>query len=142
MPYFGDRSKRNLMTCDQMLQDLFLEVVGYHDCAVICGYRGETDQNEAYYGGRSKLKFPQSRHNQVPSMAVDVVPWHHDQPHIRWEDRTAFYHFCGVVRGIAAMRGYPIRWGGDWDRDFDLADQSFFDLPHFEIVIIDTQKGL
>jgi len=25
----------------------------------------------------------------------------------------------------------PIRWGGDWDRDHCLSDQSFDDLVHF-----------
>ena len=34
--------------------------------------------------------------------------------------------------GVAAAEGIKIRWGGDWDRDNDLADQSFNDLVHFE----------
>ena len=140
MPYFGDRSKRNLLTCDKILQDIFIEVVSYHDCAVICGYRGETDQNEAYFGGRSKLKFPKSCHNISPSMGIDVVPWYRIAPHIRWGDTKAFYHFAGVVRGVAAHHGCLIRWGGDWDRDFDLDDQSFFDLPHYERVVIGDTK--
>lgn len=27
-----------------------------------------------------------------------------------------------------------IRWGGDWDRDHDVKDQTFNDLVHFEVV--------
>jgi peptidoglycan L-alanyl-D-glutamate endopeptidase CwlK len=36
--------------------------------------------------------------------------------------------------GIAAKMGIKIRWGGDWDRDEELHDQTFFDLPHFELI--------
>lgn len=27
-----------------------------------------------------------------------------------------------------------IRFGGDWDRDYDLDDQDFMDLVHFELI--------
>ena len=27
-----------------------------------------------------------------------------------------------------------IRWGGDWDSDNIMKDQTFNDLPHFEII--------
>ena len=76
---------------------------------------------------------PQSKYNKTPSLAADVVPWFKNSPHIRWEDREAFYCFGGFVLGVAAEMGLTIRWGGDWDRDEYLHDQSFFDLPHFEL---------
>ncbi len=43
-------------------------------------------------------------------------------------------YFAGLVRGIAVSWGVKIRWGGDWDMDGDLKDNSFDDLVHFEIV--------
>lgn len=88
-----------------------------------------------FHEGRSKLQFPHSKHNKNPSLAADVVPWFPERPHIRWDDREAFYFFGGFVLGAAAKMGISVRWGGDWDRDEDLHDQSFFDLPHFELII-------
>ena len=49
------------------------------------------------------------------------------------------YFFGGVVLGIAKMLkaegkiDSSIRWGGDWDGDTHIKDQTFIDLPHFEI---------
>lgn len=133
MPKFGKRSQDNLDQCHPDLQLVFNEVVKYYDCSVICGHRGEKEQNDAYYGGRSKLKFPKSKHNSIPSEGVDVVPYFKKKPHIRWNDKEKFYEFAGFVQGIAAMLSVDIRWGGNWDRDDELHDQSFMDLPHFEI---------
>lgn len=133
MPEFGTRSSTNLLQTHSELQRLFNEVVKYYDCSVICGHREEKDQDEAYAEGRSKLKFPDSKHNQSPSLAVDVVPYFKTKPNIRWDDRDKFYEFGGFVQGVAKVLGINIRWGGNWDMDDELKDQTFFDLPHFEI---------
>lgn len=126
---FGDRSLKNLNEADSKLQALFLEVIKHYDCAVIEGYRPKDEQNKAYHAGKSTLKYPQSKHNSRPSMAVDIVPWPID-----WGDYNRFYYFGGLVKGIAAKMGVSIRWGGDWDSDNSFKDQSFNDLPHFELV--------
>ena len=77
----------------------------------------------------SKLKFPESKHNQMPSMAADVVLYPID-----WDDTQRFYMFVGIVRGIAAKMNIPIRCGADWDGDMYIKDQNFHDLPHFELL--------
>ena len=132
MPKFGKRSVKNLSEADLDLQKLFNKVIKYYDCAVICGHRSEEDQNKAYNEGRSKLQYPQSKHNKTPSLAVDVVPWFKHEPHIRWNDKEKFYEFGGFVQGIATTLGINIRWGGNWNKNDELHDQTFFDLPHFE----------
>ena len=128
MPKFGKRSKAKLETCHPDLQRLFNEVIKHFDCSILQGERGEEEQNEYYRTGKSKLKFPQSKHNSSPSLAVDVAPYPID-----WNDKHRFYYFAGFVKGIAASMGITLRWGGDWDGDNDLNDQTFFDLPHFEL---------
>ena len=133
MPEFGTRSKNNLSEAHPDLQRLFNEVIKYFDCSVIEGYRGEEEQNRYYHAGKSKAKFPQSRHNQTPSLAVDVVPYFKNSPHIRWDDKESFYYFAGFVKGVAYKINIGIIWGGDWDDDKDLKNQVFFDLPHFQI---------
>lgn len=128
MPQFSDLSKQRLATCHPKLQALFNEVIKHYDCTVTCGYRSAAEQEEAVRTGKSKTLFPDSKHNKTPSMAVDVVPCPVD-----WKNMEAFYHFGGFVRGIASTMGIKIRWGGDWDGDFQLKDQNFYDLPHFEL---------
>jgi hypothetical protein len=128
MPKFGKRSKENLATTHPDLQELFNEVIKHFDCSIICGHRGIKEQNEAYSKGLSKLKYPLSKHNKRPSKAVDVVPYPID-----WGDKKRMYYFAGVVKGIAIKMGINIRWGGDWDSDTEIKDNSFIDLPHYEI---------
>jgi len=129
MPKFGKRSKANLATCHPDLQRIFNEVIEHYDCSVICGRRSKEDQDKAYNEGRSKVQWPNSKHNGTPSMAADVVPYPID-----WQAIRRFYMFVGVVRGVAAMLGIKTRCGADWDGDMEVKDQNFHDLPHFELV--------
>ena len=129
MPKFGKRSKKNLAQCEGQLQDLFNEVIRYFDCSVICGHRNEHDQNEAFHSGRSKIKWPNGTHNSKPSYGVDVLPYP-----IEWNNTDRMYMFVGFVRGIASSMNIKIRCGADWDGDFNTKDQSFHDLPHFELI--------
>ena len=133
MPKFSKSSKRKLETCDIRLQEIFNEVVKTWDCTIVCGYRGEHDQNQAYHDDRSKLKFPQSKHNSLPSIAVDVVPYYSNVG-IDWNDLGGFYMFAGYVMRVAEQMGYKIRYGGDWNGNKRTADQTFNDLPHFELL--------
>jgi len=128
MPRFGARSLRELSTAHPDLQRLFHEVIKHFDCTVLEGHRGKEAQEEAVRTGKSKVHYPHGKHNATPSLAVDVAPWPID-----WHDRLRFYYFGGFVKGVAEMMGIGIRWGGDWDSDTEVTDQTFFDLPHFEL---------
>lgn len=136
MCMFSKRSLENLSECHPDLQIIFKEVIKYVDCSILCGYRGEKEQNEAFRKGKSKLKYPLSKHNTDQySMAVDVVPYPVD-----WTNLQRFYYLSGFVKGMATAlyeRGeiaHVVRWGGDWDGDNDFKDQRFHDFPHFELV--------
>ena len=129
MPKFSQKSLDRLNECDKRLYAIFSEVVKHFDCTVLEGYRSEIEQNRLYEQGKTKVKYPNGKHNQRPSMAVDVIPYPID-----WQDRERMCYFAGHVMAIAkTMFGVDIRWGGDWDLDTDLADNVFDDLPHFEI---------
>ena len=125
---FSKASLSKLSTCDQRLQDVFLKVIDSYDCTILAGHRGKAAQNKAFDEGKSKLRWPVSKHNDKPSMAIDVAPYPID-----WDNINGFYHFSGYVLGIAHTMGITLRWGGDWDQDNDLTDQSFMDLVHFEL---------
>lgn len=128
MPSFGVVSTERLSTCHPELQRLFQEVVKHFNCTVVCGFRDKDAQNEAFNTGKSKKQWPYGEHNKTPSLAVDVVPFPID-----WKDTDSMRYFAGFVKGVAAVMGITIRWGGDWDNDTDLKDQTFNDFPHFEI---------
>ena len=128
MPKFGSKSRGRLDTCDEDLQELFEAVVKYFDCSVLEGHRNMYWQDKYFDEGKSKVKFPNGKHNANPSNAVDVVPYPVD-----WKDTDRMYYFAGFVKGMAASMGIPIRWGGDWNDNTEVKDTNFKDLPHFEL---------
>lgn len=132
MPSFSERSKKTLETAHPKLRQVFEEVVKTIDCTVLHGYRNQEDQDRCFEMGTSKLKWPNSKHNNFPSLAVDVAPYPIDWSQDKGAKR--FYLFAGYVKRVAQEMGIKIRFGGDWDGDFDLKDQNFFDLDHFELV--------
>ena len=132
MPSFGAKSKANLSECQPDLQKVFNKVIQSYDCSVIEGYRGKEEQDAAFHSGKSKLQYPKSKHNRQPALAADVIPYPVD-----WDDTKQFYHFAGFVQGIAEEMGIQIRWGGDWNSNRLFEDQSFHDLPHYELIKAD-----
>lgn len=134
MNTFSERSLCELSSCHPDLVKLFTAVVKKYDCSIICGHRGKAAQDLAVIEGKSDKKWPTSKHNIYPSMAVDVVPYHKESLHIRWEDAGAFYMFSGYVMRMAEEMGINIRYGGDWDGDRITKDQNFNDLPHWELI--------
>ncbi len=102
-------------------------MIKHYDCTILEGYRSDEDQLKAFNTGKSKIKSG-GKHNQKPSLAVDVVPWPID-----WASKDRFYHFAGFVQGIAQMLDIKIRFGGDWNGNRNFKDQAFVDLPHFEL---------
>ena len=127
---FSEKSERRLKSCHPDLQRIFREVIKHYDCTVLEGYRSNERQEELFHEGRSKARAGQSKHNEMPSLAVDVAPYP-----VKWDEPERFYHFAGFVLGIAKTMDINVRFGGDWDRDNDLYDQTFNDLPHFELIL-------
>jgi len=132
MPAFSEASRKALDTAHPKLRALFEEIVKTVDCTVICGFRDQAAQDLAVAMGKSKRPWPGSAHNNYPSLAVDAAPYPID-----WSEKEGarrFYYFAGYVRRVAEQMGIKLKFGGDWDGDFDLKDQNFFDLDHFELV--------
>ncbi len=128
MPSFSKRSLDNLATCDPRLQAVCKEVIKHFDFTVTCGHRDKEEQNDAFARGASKAPWPESAHNKIPSQAVDIYPYP-----INFKDTARMRYFAGFMVGTAKQMGINLRWGGDWDSDTLLDDQTFNDLPHFEL---------
>ncbi|MBK8127317.1 MAG: M15 family metallopeptidase [Elusimicrobia bacterium] len=120
MPKFGKRSKKELATAHPDLQRLFNAVIERIDCAVICGHRGHADQDKAFAEGKSKLEWPKSKHNKVPALAVDVVPFPID-----WNDLARFDALAAVVKAEAKRLNIKVECGIDW--------KKFPDAPHYQM---------
>src|ERR1700692_337198 len=71
MPMFSQGSFSKLCTCHIDLQTLFYEVIKHFDCIVIEGNRGQSEQDAAFESGYTKLRYPNGKHNAIPSNAVD-----------------------------------------------------------------------
>lgn len=99
------------------------EVIKHTDISILCGHRGEEEQNKAFNDGKSKVRFPFSKHNKTPSLAVDIAPYNNG---INWNDLEAFKNLGELVKKKANELNINIAWGGDW--------KTFKDMPHFEIV--------
>lgn len=128
MPKFSKISRQRLDQCDPRLVQICEAAIKRMDFAVLCGHRGQKEQDEAFKKGHSKLKWPASKHNKVPSLAVDLAP----HP-IDWNDIGRFIHLSEIVLDEAKKAGIKIRWGADWNRNGKWQDERFRDWPHYEI---------
>jgi peptidoglycan L-alanyl-D-glutamate endopeptidase CwlK len=103
------------------------------DISLVSGYRDFVEQNALFEAGVSTVRWPNSKHNKKPSLAVDLQPF----PMPTYEKKLwgALGHIAGRAFAIAQEEGFSIRWGGDWDGDGDLTNQKFDDLFHIELII-------
>jgi peptidoglycan L-alanyl-D-glutamate endopeptidase CwlK len=132
MPKFSNISRARLATCHPALQELFEEVILSYDCAILCGYRGQEEQDEAFSLRTSTKRWPESKHNVEPSLAIDVAPYFMGQG-VDWEDLPAFAYFAGYVRRVAEVQRVHVRWGGDWNGNNRTNDERLVDMVHFEL---------
>jgi hypothetical protein len=90
------------------------------DLMVIEGHRPRDEQNAAYASKNSKVKWPHSKHNSMPSRAADVVPLP-----LNWDDKRAFDTMGKHILATAKRMGIDVQWGGDF--------KTFYDGPHFQL---------
>lgn len=131
MPKFGKTSRAKLSLCHGGIVTVMNRAIQIVDFKVLSTYRGESEQNALYIATpqRSKKMYPDSKHNKKPSDGIDIAPYPID-----WDDRERFVYLAGIVLGIGHALDVRLRWGGDWDMDTDLYDQTFMDLGHFEVI--------
>ncbi len=147
MPVFSEISKKKLSTCDNGLQQIFNEVIKKFDCRVIYGHRSTTEQSELFKQGRSYIKDEwvitdrlkvvtycdgfkkKSLHNYMPAQAIDVLPFPVD-----YKDTKRICYFAGWVMATADRLNIPLKWGGDFNNNTKVKDESFADLGHFELI--------
>src|SRR5688572_9896316 len=129
----GTLSSNRLETCHpkliRLIRAVAARIPSQFDFSVLCGHRGQTEQAEAFQTGASKVEWPNSKHNTLPSRAVDLAPYPID-----WVDTARFARLAGYVQAVADEMSIRIRWLGDPDGDCKVRGQKFTDMPHFELV--------
>lgn len=123
------------------------EVVKIIDTAILEGERYKETQDRYVDLGYSNLRWPNSKHNLTiqekiagkKSQACDGGPypiiWPNKitRPDTFVKDVGRWYVWVGVVRAVAYTLKIPIRCGADWNGNWEIADQTFDDLPHIEL---------
>jgi len=155
MAEFGTTSRQRLNTTHPLIQELCQRVVAVFDITIICGHRTKPEQEAAYLASASTKRWPSSKHNAIPSEAIDVAPWPlpNDWGDLKsmfpqerdkaWKERVKFYQMVTAFKICWQQlcddfpeigENFELRFGADWDGDNDYRDQTFDDLVHIEIV--------
>lgn len=121
MAEYSSSSLERLSTCHPDLIRLFNAVLKKVDHAILAGHRPEWQQNQFYRDGKTNARWPNSKHNKVPSHAVDAMP-----VPIKWDDAEGIKAFADIVKETALELGIAIRWGGNF--------KSLSDRDHFELI--------
>jgi hypothetical protein len=127
----GTQSETNLSQVHPDLVEVIREAAKYVDFVVTEGYRSPAEQIRLFNEKKSKIR-ANGKHNQNPSLAVDIVPWKAPN-RVDYQDVARMRHIVFFIRGIAAAKGIDVRLGADWDSDFNHANQTFHDVPHIEL---------
>lgn len=134
MRKWSSSSSRKLSTCEPYVQWLMTVIRDeVADISILEGYRGAYRQNKAFREGTSKLQYPHGKHNRKPSQAVDFQPY--PVPERTEKLWASLAYIAGRAIEIGRQAGLVVRWGGDWNSNGNLTDQSFDDLYHLEISI-------
>ena len=138
MPAFTSaRSTRVLGELDERLQAVCNKAIRRIDFSLISGLRTTQEQQALYFANppRSHIDGVVKRSKHQAGVygkagAFDFIP----SPFTTWGDTQLFTAYASFIIGIGHGLGIPLRWGGDWDRDFRWRTNAFNDLPHIELV--------
>lgn len=123
MPSFGKRSLKARVTMDPRLQGIVDEAIKKYDFSIIWGHRDMGSQNQAYKDGHTNKRWPNSKHNTYPSIAMDIVPY----PGLYNAPLIEFYKLATIIYEEAMKQNVRLRWGGHWKKPFDPAHYELRD---------------
>lgn len=161
MYQFGSKSEQELLTCYHDLRLIMKESLkrSHVDFGISQGARTVEQQRSYYQNGKSKINpdkynsveelAARGKHIVIPdhniyelSRAVDIYAYVPGKKELTYNNSYLVY-LGGVITSTGnelLQRGhvqYALRWGFNWDGDGEIGtDQSFQDLPHFELVLI------
>ena len=138
---FGKRSLDNLAGVNPKLIDVVHAVMELQimDFSVVEGLRTKERQKELFDARKSRtMNSKHLKQSDGYGHAVDLYPYPIDMRRVNTGNAKEIIRF-GVLAGLmlkcAQESCVNVRWGGDWDKDGETLDHSFFDAPHFEIIL-------
>ena len=143
---FGKKSLEQLKTCHPDIQLILNELIKFYDFSVLEGLRTSERQQQLFKENKSKLdginKLSKHQSPDGISRAVDIMPYQKGTNAFSGheKDDRRFYSMMGMVKAISERLieenkiTHKVRFGLDWDGDQMFRDQTFDDLPHFEII--------
>lgn len=118
----------NCPLCEEKLQSAHVELVDWYrsfvkvkfpDAHVSWSYRDQESQDAAFEDGKTKLHYPKSAHNKMPSLALDL--FRIQKGIAQWEPS-----FFIEIHALTVKTHPEIIWGGNW--------KTLGDLDHFELL--------
>ena len=149
----GKGSLDKLSTVDERLQRLVHFMVGMIndsekdrdslDFTITCGHRSK-DEQDKISSGNTLVKWPNSKHNKSPSLAVDWAVWDPNKGEkggIDYDDRYSYMLLGFYFENAARLLDIPARWGGKFRRPDSSTSfrkqygRAFEDLCHGELIV-------
>lgn len=139
---FGKTSLERLKTCHEDLKLILHRAIRRSsvDFGIAEGHRSLERQKQLFNEGKSRIDgiTKKGKHNYTPSLAVDIYAYYNGKS--QWDSLHLSY-LAGLIESVSnelyeeGLITHRVRWGGNWDSDGVIViDQSFNDLPHFELV--------
>lgn len=132
---FGKKSQERIATVEHPLQKIL-----YHAIAISPidfgipqhgGRRDEETQYELFRTGKSKCDGVKIKSRHQSGEAIDIYAFVNGKA--SWDPRYLSV-LAGVLMAAAKDLGYVLKWGGDFDRDWNLDEGDSWDMGHFELV--------
>lgn len=131
MTKLSEISEKRLLSVHDDLELVVRAAAERMDIIVVSGHRTRDEQEDCVRRKASKLRWPWSPHNQIPSLGVDLAPLSKSGS-IDWNNREKFREMAMIVLEEAAKLGIAVTWGGTF--------KSFVDFPHFELKLWEKVK--
>jgi peptidoglycan L-alanyl-D-glutamate endopeptidase CwlK len=144
MPKFSKKSIELLEQIHPDLQAVLIQAIHFVDFTVLPSTVRTVAEQKTYFD-TGKSKTMNSLHlkrawlecaGKEYTGAVDIAPYPID-----WDNKERFNYLGGLIIGLAGamfLEGkikHMIKWGGDWSGTGDPGKTSFYDGPHFEIIL-------
>lgn len=107
------------------------------DFTVIEGMRTRERQQELFKKGTTKtLNSKHCMQDIGYCYAVDLLPYIKGVSSTDiWNKKDAFKAVSDAMFKSSKDLGIKIRWGGDWNQNGRSDDETFYDGPHFELML-------
>ena len=152
------KSFANTNTCERDIQTIIHQAIKITriDFGISHGHRSPEVQFELYKQGRKEVNGvwkiedrrkvvtycdgyeKKSKHNYSPSKAFDIYAFVNGKA--TWNKDYLLY-LGGLIIGVSEMLleqekiTHKLKWGANWNMDSEIiTDQTFIDMPHFELV--------